>query len=242
MIIEIILEGKIEEKERLVSELAEMTSGFCGADLQHLTREAALSAFRRQLPQLYSPTSDRSALLANDLSLVRIKRNDFIESLSRIIPTSQRQFRMPAKDLSEWFKLILPDAVSQMQNYFSVVFKDHSASTTTTNSDAKKSNQWTIKTPRLMIECKSDLQTNSTTTPTPTTPKKSKQHQQQQQVDEVNEKRDESIQESYVSSCFADWAIWKLSNVVKRSHSFFSFDLANLLSHDKVCFFCYHYC
>ena len=39
---------------QILEELADLTSGFCGADLKHLCVETALLSFRRQFPHLYS--------------------------------------------------------------------------------------------------------------------------------------------------------------------------------------------
>src|SRR5438034_10572077 len=46
------IEGAEEERDTLLSELADVSHGFVGADLAALAREAAMKALRRYLPDI----------------------------------------------------------------------------------------------------------------------------------------------------------------------------------------------
>lgn len=66
--------------------IADRTGGYCGADLKQLCTEAALSALRRQFPQIYL-SNDR---LLFDPKAVQVQRSDFEAALRRITPASGR--------------------------------------------------------------------------------------------------------------------------------------------------------
>lgn len=71
-----------------LKELARTTHGFVGADLAALTREAAIEAVRRIMPQL----DLEAQTIPNDvLESLSVTREDFIEALKRVQPSAMRE-------------------------------------------------------------------------------------------------------------------------------------------------------
>ncbi|KAK7207830.1 hypothetical protein BZA70DRAFT_27111 [Myxozyma melibiosi] len=69
-----------------VDEIATLTKGYGGADIRALCTESALNAIQRRYPQIYT-SSDK---LVIDPSSITVSPRDFIISLKKIIPSSQR--------------------------------------------------------------------------------------------------------------------------------------------------------
>lgn len=82
--------------EELCKELAASCVGYCGADLKALCTEAAIGAFRKKYPQIY--TSDDPLLI--DANSVQVKRRDFLEAMSTITPAAQRGTLVQSMPLS----------------------------------------------------------------------------------------------------------------------------------------------
>ncbi len=77
------LEPKVDLKE-----LAKTTHGFVGADLAALTREAAIEAVRRLMPEL---DLEARTIPPEVLEKLCVERDDFIEALKRIQPSAMRE-------------------------------------------------------------------------------------------------------------------------------------------------------
>ena len=73
---------KLEFKDRL----AELTKGYGGADLRALCTEAALNAVQGTYPQIYS--SSKKLLI--DPSKIKVLAKDFMISVNKIVPSSER--------------------------------------------------------------------------------------------------------------------------------------------------------
>ncbi len=69
-------------------ELARTTHGFVGADLAALTREAAIEAVRRIMPQL---DLEARAIPPEVLENLSVERDDFIAALKRVQPSAMRE-------------------------------------------------------------------------------------------------------------------------------------------------------
>ncbi|KAK9460269.1 uncharacterized protein V1516DRAFT_676178 [Lipomyces oligophaga] len=69
-----------------ISEVGSLTKGYGGADLRALCTESALNAIQRRYPQIY--THEQKLLI--DPSSINVLPRDFILSLKKIIPSSQR--------------------------------------------------------------------------------------------------------------------------------------------------------
>ena len=73
-----------------LKELARKTYGFVGADLAALTREAAIEAIRRIMPEL--DLADGSGTIpAEVLDKLSVTRDDFTEALKRVQPSAMRE-------------------------------------------------------------------------------------------------------------------------------------------------------
>lgn len=71
-----------------LEQIAQITHGFVGADLEALSREAAMKALRRMLPDL---NLDQRALSYDALFKLRVERNDFEMALTEIEPSAMRE-------------------------------------------------------------------------------------------------------------------------------------------------------
>jgi transitional endoplasmic reticulum ATPase len=71
-----------------VKRLANVTHGFVGADLEALTKEAALHALRRILPEI---DFEADSVPAEILNKIIVDMNDFQESLKEIEPSAMRE-------------------------------------------------------------------------------------------------------------------------------------------------------
>ncbi len=81
------LEEGIKEKVDL-SYFASLTHGFVGADLQALSKEAAMKALRRYLPQI---DLEEDTIPPEVLEKLKITQNDFIEGLKDVQPSALRE-------------------------------------------------------------------------------------------------------------------------------------------------------
>jgi len=71
-----------------LDELAEITHGFVGADIAALTREAAMNALRRFLPQI---DLEKEVIPAEVLEKIKVTREDFANALKTIQPSALRE-------------------------------------------------------------------------------------------------------------------------------------------------------
>ncbi|MDA8055623.1 MAG: AAA family ATPase, partial [Thermoplasmatales archaeon] len=80
-------EGKPEEREKLLEELSSLTHGFVGADLAALSREAAMKALRRYLPEIDLDNPIPTEILEK----MHVSDEDFFSALKEIEPSSLRE-------------------------------------------------------------------------------------------------------------------------------------------------------
>ena len=71
-----------------LDELARTTYGFVGADIAALTREAAIEAVRRIMPQL---DLEAQTIPPEVLESLSVTRDDFLEALKRVQPSAMRE-------------------------------------------------------------------------------------------------------------------------------------------------------
>ncbi|WP_290624042.1 MULTISPECIES: CDC48 family AAA ATPase [unclassified Archaeoglobus] len=71
-----------------LEELAELTNGFVGADLEALCKEAAMHALRRVIPEIDIEAEEIPAELIENL---KVTRDDFMEALKNIEPSAMRE-------------------------------------------------------------------------------------------------------------------------------------------------------
>jgi transitional endoplasmic reticulum ATPase len=87
-ILQIHTRGMPLDKKVSLEKLAEITSGYTGADLKALCREAALNALRRILPHF----SEEKGIPTSVLERLKITEEDFLAAYKEIIPTALREF------------------------------------------------------------------------------------------------------------------------------------------------------
>ncbi len=80
-------EGTDEDRDLLLTELANITHGFVGADLAALAREAAMKALRRYLPEIDLD----QPIPADVLEKMRVIKEDFKEALKEVEPSALRE-------------------------------------------------------------------------------------------------------------------------------------------------------
>lgn len=80
-----------------IDELARTTYGFVGADLSALTREAAIEALRRNLPNI---DLDGGEIPGEVLENIRVERADFFGALKRVQPSAMREIMIQVPDVT----------------------------------------------------------------------------------------------------------------------------------------------
>ncbi|KAF7556750.1 hypothetical protein G7046_g6220 [Stylonectria norvegica] len=83
--------------------LAENTKGYGGADLRALCTEAALNAIQRTYPQIYSSQEK----LVVDADKIGVHATDFMTSIKKMIPSSERSATSGAKPLPKSIEPLL---------------------------------------------------------------------------------------------------------------------------------------
>ncbi|KAH7284708.1 hypothetical protein KP509_34G067200 [Ceratopteris richardii] len=104
--------------DELYKELAAACVGYCGADLKALCTEAAIGAFRKRYPQVYS--SNDSLLI--DVASVQVKRLDFLEAMSTITPAAQRGTLVQSMPLSSIVSPCLENQLTVIMNRIARIF------------------------------------------------------------------------------------------------------------------------
>ncbi|KAK1909370.1 hypothetical protein P3342_011449 [Pyrenophora teres f. teres] len=84
-------------KPEMKDQLAELTKGYGGADIRALCTEAALNAVQGTYPQIY--TSEKKLLI--DPSTIKILAKDFMISVNKMVPSSQRTVTASAAPLGK---------------------------------------------------------------------------------------------------------------------------------------------
>ncbi|KAF2867885.1 ATPase family AAA domain-containing protein 2 [Massariosphaeria phaeospora] len=84
-------------KPEMKDNLAELTKGYGGADLRALCTEAALNAVQGTYPQIY--TSEKKLLI--EPSNIKILAKDFMVSVNKMVPSSQRTVSSSAAPLAK---------------------------------------------------------------------------------------------------------------------------------------------
>ncbi|RDL40558.1 Uncharacterized protein BP5553_00537 [Venustampulla echinocandica] len=93
------------------SSLAHVTKGYGGADLRALCTEAALNAIQRTYPQIYS-CNDK---LIVDPDKIKITAKDFMLSVKKMIPSSERATSSGAAPLPKLIEPLLRDQLKRVE-------------------------------------------------------------------------------------------------------------------------------
>ena len=97
-------------KPEMKDQLAELTKGYGGADIRALCTEAALNAVQGTFPQIY--TSERKLLI--DPSTIKILAKDFMISVNKMVPSSQRTVTASAAPLAKNIEPLLRKPLEQI--------------------------------------------------------------------------------------------------------------------------------
>ncbi|KAI4725047.1 AAA-domain-containing protein [Aureobasidium sp. EXF-10728] len=97
-------------KPEFKDQLAALTKGYGGADLRSLCTEAALNAVQGTFPQIYS--SNKKLLI--DPSQIRVQAKDFMISVNKIVPSSERSAASGASALKPNVEPLLRDALAKV--------------------------------------------------------------------------------------------------------------------------------
>ncbi|KAK6511140.1 hypothetical protein TWF481_000062 [Arthrobotrys musiformis] len=103
------------------SELASITKGYGGADLRALCTEAALNAVQRQYPQIYKDT-DKKFLI--DPKRIEVNARDFMISVEKIIPSSERSSTSGASPLPEHIAPLLTPTLDIIKDKLTQIFPE----------------------------------------------------------------------------------------------------------------------
>lgn len=99
-------------KPEFKDQLAEQTRGYGGADLRALCTEAALNAVQGTYPQIYS--SDRKLII--DPSTIKVLAKDFMISVNKIVPSSERSAASGAAPLKKDIEPLLRRPLLEISN------------------------------------------------------------------------------------------------------------------------------
>ncbi len=80
--------GDDEEREKILNELADITHGFVGADLESLCKEAAMGALRKVLPQM---DLKEDIIPPDVLESLKVIKEDFTEAFKLMEPSALRE-------------------------------------------------------------------------------------------------------------------------------------------------------
>ncbi|MCJ1353455.1 MAG: hypothetical protein MMC33_003441 [Icmadophila ericetorum] len=98
--------------DALKHELAQLTKGYGGADLRALCTEATLNAVQRKYPQIYKSNEK----LQIKPETIQVAPKDFMISIKRIIPSSQRSATSGASPLPKSVEPLLRAPLKEIQN------------------------------------------------------------------------------------------------------------------------------
>ncbi|RFU26214.1 hypothetical protein B7463_g10112, partial [Scytalidium lignicola] len=97
--------------EQFKDSLAHVTKGYGGADLRALCTEAALNAIQRTYPQIYS---SNEKLIVNPDN-IKITAKDFMLSVKKMIPSSERSTSSGAAPLPKLIEPLLKDQLESIE-------------------------------------------------------------------------------------------------------------------------------
>ncbi|EPS40028.1 hypothetical protein H072_6175 [Dactylellina haptotyla CBS 200.50] len=103
------------------NELASLTKGYGGADLRALCTEAALNAVQRKYPQIYRDT-DKKFLI--DPKSIEVTARDFMLSVDKIVPSSERSSTSGAAPLPEHIAPLLIPTLDIVKEKLKQVFPE----------------------------------------------------------------------------------------------------------------------
>lgn len=103
--------------DTLKDELADLTKGYGGADLRALCTEAALNAVQRRYPQIYQ--SNEKLLIKPET--ITIGAKDFMISIKKMVPSSERAASSGAAPLPKTIEPLLREPLKEIKNILAQV-------------------------------------------------------------------------------------------------------------------------
>lgn len=104
----------------LKDQLAAVTAGYGGADLRALCTEAALNAVQGTYPQIYQSYKK----LAIDVSKIKVLAKDFMISVKKMVPSSERSAPSLAAALEDSVEPLLREALNRISKILEEVFPE----------------------------------------------------------------------------------------------------------------------
>ncbi|KAK6524410.1 hypothetical protein TWF281_011318 [Arthrobotrys megalospora] len=101
------------------NELASITKGYGGADLRALCTEAALNAVQRQYPQIYKNTEKKYLI---DPQSITVTARDFMISVEKVVPSSERSSTSGAAPLPEHIAPLLTPTLDVIKDKLTQIF------------------------------------------------------------------------------------------------------------------------
>jgi len=98
-------------RPEFLNQLAELTKGYGGADLRALCTEAALNAVQGTFPQIYK--SNKKLII--DPEKIQVSAKDFMISVSKIIPSSERSASSGSAPLNKAVEPLLRNSLEQIE-------------------------------------------------------------------------------------------------------------------------------
>ncbi|KAL8953278.1 MAG: hypothetical protein Q9222_000844 [Ikaeria aurantiellina] len=98
-------------------EIAGLTKGYGGADLRALCTEAALNAVQRRYPQIYRSNEK----LQIDAATINIGAKDFMISIKKVVPSSERSMTSSAAPLPSHIEPLLRQPLVEIDNVMSEI-------------------------------------------------------------------------------------------------------------------------
>lgn len=99
------------------NDIAKLTKGYGGADLRALCTEAALNAVQRRYPQIYKSNEK----LQIRPETINVAAKDFMISVKRMVPSSERSVLTGATPLPERIEPLLRDSLADIQSIVSEI-------------------------------------------------------------------------------------------------------------------------
>ena len=94
------------------NEIAKVTKGYAGADLRALCTEAALNAVQRRYPQIYK-SNEKLQIRPETINVVA---KDFMISVKKMVPSSERSASTGAAPLPEQIEPLLRDSLADIKS------------------------------------------------------------------------------------------------------------------------------
>lgn len=104
--------------------LAEITTGYCGSDLQALCTEAVMCSLKRRYPGIHKTSfGNRLTIDVNDIC---VQECDFLSANSNLVPTTQRLGNCKVRSLSPFIKPLLQRQLDRIMSHVKVLLPQFS--------------------------------------------------------------------------------------------------------------------